>query len=541
MTLVRKIVFAAVLSLLGFVSVGAIVAAQTVRIGDDRYFRIGGRQAVRLWQDFTLKPEETARDVFVLSGTTTIAGTIEGDLVVVLGPVRLEKTARIRGSVSVTAGDITVIEGARVDRDFIVVGGGADLPASFFPGGEHVAIGNPWVSARLRDIAPWVTYGLLWGRLIVFSIPWVWWFVGISLIVSLAISLVLHSPVSQTADTLASRPAGSFVTGLLMLLLTGPIAVLLAATVIGLAIVPFFLCATIVAWIVGKVAVARWIGRTILGHGSEETNLEGLTAVLVGFASVCLLYAVPIVGLMTWALIGVLGLGSATLTVLAALRRERAKRRPKTEPPPVPPAPPSTFDREAPPAPVAPAMPMMASAVPPRAYDPPPMTAQPLDAPPPPMPRGPAVSAAGVAMSLATRATFLDRVVAGVLDMLFVVFVFNVFLDRLFWHEQPVIFFLFFAYFVTFWSWKGTTLGGMVCNLRVVRSNGAPLAGSDAVVRGLACVFSFVPLGLGFLWILRDPQNQAWHDKIAGTIVLKDPSSPLAANGSVTPESRQPR
>jgi uncharacterized RDD family membrane protein YckC len=144
-------------------------------------------------------------------------------------------------------------------------------------------------------------------------------------------------------------------------------------------------------------------------------------------------------------------------------------------------------------------------------------------------------------MSLATRATFLDRVVAGVLDMLFVVFVFNVFLDRLFWHEQPVIFFLFFAYFVTFWSWKGTTLGGMVCNLRVVRSNGAPLAGSDAVVRGLACVFSFVPLGLGFLWILRDPQNQAWHDKIAGTIVLKDPSSPLAANGSVTPESRQPR
>ena len=521
MKLLRKIVLAATLSVIGWVSV-ALVAAQTVRIDESRIFWSHGRQIVRLWQDFALRPGERARDVFVLSGSTTIAGTVEGDVVAVLGPVRLESTARVNGSVYVTAGDITVIEGARVDRDFIVVGGGTDVPSSFFPGGEHVAVGNPWVAARLRDVAPWITYGLLWGRLIVVSIPWVWWFVGVALILSLAISLVLHSPVSQSADTLASRPAGSFMTGLLMLLLTGPVALLLGATIIGLAIVPFVLCAVVVAWIVGKVAVARWIGRTILGHGSEETNLEGLTAVLVGFASLCLLYAVPIVGLMTWALVGVLGLGCASLTVLGALRRERARRRPKT----VPPAP-AEAGGEAPPAPPVPAMPMMASAVPPRAYEPPPMPSMPAEPPPPPMPDIPLAVGAGAAtaLPLATRATFLDRLVAGALDLLFVAFVFNMFLDRLFlWPDGQVWLFLCFAYFVTFWAWKGTTLGGIVCNLRVVRTNGAPLAGADAVVRGLACVFSFVPLGLGFLWILRDPQQQAWHDKIAGTFVIKDPT-----------------
>jgi uncharacterized RDD family membrane protein YckC len=519
MTIVRKLVLGAVLSVIAWVSV-ALVAAQTIGIDDDRYFRINGRQAVRLWQDFVLRPDETARDVFVLSGSTTIAGTVNGDVVAILGPVRLESTAHIRGSLFVTAGDVTVVEGARVSRDFMVFGGGSDLPRSFYPGGEHIAVGNPWVAARLRDIAPWITYGLLWGRLIVFSIPWVWWFVGVSLILTLAVSLVLHSPVSQTADTLASRPAGSFVTGLLMLLLTGPIAVLLAATVIGLAIVPFVLCAVVVAWIVGKVAVARWIGRTVLGHGSEETNLEGLTAVLVGFASICLLYAVPIAGLMTWALIGVLGLGSATLTVLAALRRERARRKPKAEPPPVPPA---GLDREPPPGPPIPAMPMMASAVPPRAAEPPPMTSTPIEPPlPPPTPQT-GQPAAAAAPPLSTRATFLDRLAAGALDVLFVVVVFNVFFDR-FWFgpDGQVMMFLLFAYFVTFWSWKGTTLGGIICNLRVVRTNGSPLAGADAVVRGLACVFSFVPLGLGFLWILKDPQQQAWHDKIAGTMVIKD-------------------
>jgi len=317
MTTVRKLVLAATLSVIGWVSV-ALVAAQTVRMDEDRFFRMHGRQAVRLWQDFVLRPDETARDVFVLSGSTTIAGTVDGDVVVVLGPVRLESTARINGSLVVTAGDVTVVEGARVAHDFMVFGGGSDLPRSFYPGGEHIAIGNPWMAARLRDIAPWVTYGLLWGRLIVVSIPWVWWFVGVALILSLAINLVLHSAVGQSADTLASRPAGSFMTGLLMLLLTGPVALLLGATIIGLAIVPFVLCAVVVAGITGKVAVSRWIGRTVLGHDSEETHLQAMMAVLVGFAAICLLYAVPIVGLMTWALVGVLGLGSATLTVMSA-------------------------------------------------------------------------------------------------------------------------------------------------------------------------------------------------------------------------------
>jgi uncharacterized RDD family membrane protein YckC len=30
-------------------------------------------------------------------------------------------------------------------------------------------------------------------------------------------------------------------------------------------------------------------------------------------------------------------------------------------------------------------------------------------------------------------------------------------------------------------------------------------------------------LGLGCLWILKDPERQAWHDKIAGTYVVKVP------------------
>ena len=103
------------------------------------------------------------------------------------------------------------------------------------------------------------------------------------LIVALAVNVLLHGPVGKVADTLEGRPLGAFVAGLLVLLLTAPVALLLTATVIGLAIVPFLFCAVVVAWIVGRVAVARWIGRRVTRQDEVETPLEGLRSFMIGF------------------------------------------------------------------------------------------------------------------------------------------------------------------------------------------------------------------------------------------------------------------
>jgi uncharacterized RDD family membrane protein YckC len=63
----------------------------------------------------------------------------------------------------------------------------------------------------------------------------------------------------------------------------------------------------------------------------------------------------------------------------------------------------------------------------------------------------------------------------------------------------------------------------------VIRTTGEPLRPIDAVVRGLSSLFSIAALGIGCLWMLRDPARQAWHDKIAGTYVVKVPKDwPLA-------------
>ena len=31
-----------------------------------------------------------------------------------------------------------------------------------------------------------------------------------------------------------------------------------------------------------------------------------------------------------------------------------------------------------------------------------------------------------------------------------------------------------------------------------------------------------LPLGLGYLWAIWDKQKQGWHDKMAGTVVVRD-------------------
>ena len=81
------------------------------------------------------------------------------------------------------------------------------------------------------------------------------------------------------------------------------------------------------------------------------------------------------------------------------------------------------------------------------------------------------------------------------------------------------------AYFAGMWAWKGTTVGGIVLKLHVVRADGQPLTFVAALVRGLAAAFSVVVLFLGFLWIAWDRDKQGWHDKIAGTIVVRLPRS----------------
>ena len=85
-----------------------------------------------------------------------------------------------------------------------------------------------------------------------------------------------------------------------------------------------------------------------------------------------------------------------------------------------------------------------------------------------------------------------------------------------------VIFSLAFApaYLVFFWVVAGQTLGKAVMGVRVVQMNGHHVELFVALRRLVGYVISFLPLGLGFLWVLVDDDRRGWHDRIAGTCVI---------------------
>lgn len=78
---------------------------------------------------------------------------------------------------------------------------------------------------------------------------------------------------------------------------------------------------------------------------------------------------------------------------------------------------------------------------------------------------------------------------------------------------------LYFAYFTSVF---GATLGKLIAGLTVVDEKGNHLTFRRAVFRFVVGYpVSFLLFGLGFFWIMKDPQKQGWHDQLTGSYVLK--------------------
>ncbi|MEQ8161875.1 MAG: RDD family protein, partial [Smithellaceae bacterium] len=81
---------------------------------------------------------------------------------------------------------------------------------------------------------------------------------------------------------------------------------------------------------------------------------------------------------------------------------------------------------------------------------------------------------------------------------------------------------LMIAYFTYFHGIKGRTPGKMLMGLQVVSADGAPLDFGASFLRSVGYLVSSLlfTFPLGFIWAAFDKKKQAWHDKIAGTVVI---------------------
>ncbi len=80
---------------------------------------------------------------------------------------------------------------------------------------------------------------------------------------------------------------------------------------------------------------------------------------------------------------------------------------------------------------------------------------------------------------------------------------------------------LLLVYTTGFARFGGQTVGKMVLGLRVVRRDGHSLTTWNALCRALGMLLAGLPGLAGFLWAAFDLQRRGWHDRLAGTLVVR--------------------
>ena len=430
--------------------------------------------------------------VVAVAGDAEANGEVGDSVVSVMGNVKIGPKSIIGGDVVAVGGKVEVAEGAQIKGQIV------EVSAAQYP-----------MLAPLKGASDWLRHCLLKFRLLAPQAGWYWIVVGVFLLLYMLIAAAIPRPVAACVRELTQRPATTFLMGLLAKLLLPLVFLVLAMTGIGMVVIPIIMAAVFIGGMIGKVALFEYIGGKIF-RAFGVTVARPVLALLVGFTLITLFYMVPVISLLIYSLLGLWAIGVAVTATFSSARKETPPR-----PNPTPTGTPTPGTAGTPP---MPATNFTASA----ATDAPSSFAASQQATPSP----PAALNVAEAFSL-HRANFWERIGAAFLDVIIVGILIMVVV-----HLVPplrsvrppqITFLVAIAYFAGMWAWKGTTVGGTVFNLKVVRIDGKPVTFGVALMRGLVSVLSVVVLFLGFFWMIWDVEKQTWHDKVAGTVVVRVP------------------
>ena len=89
-----------------------------------------------------------------------------------------------------------------------------------------------------------------------------------------------------------------------------------------------------------------------------------------------------------------------------------------------------------------------------------------------------------------------------------------------------------FLFYYWFWTHGGQTLGMRAWRLKVLdaRLDGTPPHFIRCVLRFVGAFFSLSAFGLGYIWVLFDPNKDTWHDRISNTRTLVIPKEESQKN-----------
>ncbi len=435
--------------------------------------------------------------VVSLFGDTSATGNVDGDAVAVFGNTTVD--AKIRGDAVAVFGSVQLGPHADVGGDVVAVGGTVTrAPGAVVHGQvQDVQIGS---LANFQWLRPWIAHCLLYGRPLALApgLAWAWWVAGGFLAFYWLLAIGFRDGITRCVTTLEARPGRTLVASLLALLALPALVMLLLITVIGVFAIPFLAVSVLCIQLFGKAVALVWVGRLVTGRRSAGAFSHPAVTVLVGGVIVTAIYLVPGLGFAVHQALTLIGLGAVAYTLILILRERQA------------------IAGRSPGEATASAA---ATATEPTAVDAGVATQAPESAAA--AATATAASAARAPIDGSPRAGFWIRIAALLIDAILIGIVASLVVDR-----GHVDLLLLAAYGAVMWKLRGSTVGGIILHQRVVRADGRALDWPTAIVRALACFLSLAVVGLGFIWIAIDPDKQAWHDKIAGTIVVRTTPAP---------------
>ena len=463
-----------------------------------------GEAVVTVFSDALLEKDKKAEAVVAVFGKATADGEVVDAVVSVFGDNRVTGpvgasvvavfgnsyvNSTVKKSVVVVFGDLELGPDARIDGEVVCIAG------SIKRDGTAVITGQVrnFVSTRAAWLRAWLRECFLKARPLAIGPNLGWaWAIALSFLALYALAaLLFRTGVEQCLTTLETRPGFSALAALLATLITPVLTALLVLTGWGLIAVPFVGAGILCATLFGKVVMLAWLGRRLTRFWGDGPLNHVALAVIFGGVMVLALYTVPVLGYFVFKLTGSIGLGTVVTTIVLGMKWEKS-----ATPPPA----------------------SAGSAG--NAFVP----NTPAPAPASPRPR------AGAAISAATlpRAGLGIRMGALLLDVVLMGLVvglpsglFPRFMQMDLGLGSGLL--VLAVYGAAMWKTKGTTIGGIVCGLKVVRLDDREIDWPTATVRALSCFLSLVVGGLGFIWVIFDADRQSWHDKIAGTTVVRVP------------------
>ena len=506
-----------------------------------------------------VRPGESVDDLTVFFGNATVDGRVRGHLAVIGGQATVNGT--VDGGVggagsTLTLGSNAIVRGnlegfGRLDRQAgsQVLGKAAWNEDVAWP--DLLRRPYQWICQLDPDSRLFLREHVFKARPLSLSLAWPWWVLGVLAVPNLLALLLFRRSLRRAARLAEERPLGTLLLGLISVPLLLPVVVLAGVATGGLG-VPFLLLALALGALVGKVAVTVQLGRSLLparpslgptSHRDAAASDPLWIPFLLGSAVLVVAYLTPFVGLGVWLLLGVWGMGLALRLLFArnpgptptptVARPTTSVPAPGTDPAatPAPPPPPPPAARILDPV----ITPSTTTADPVASSDgttihPTMNPSLPLSAAP--IPGGPDVAttpdAGPSAVHLLTlpRAGLRPRLLALLVDILacaaFRAVMVPHWLDA--WiTEVPFLGVgLLVAYFAGSWVWRGATLGGLICGLRIIRLDARPIDWPIAIVRSLTSFLSLFSGGVGQFWCAWDPEQQSWQDKLAGTVVVRE-------------------